>query len=211
MAREAAGDSLTSTGRGEGEALGCHGNELMARESWQRGCRGNADSQGEKYISTPSYKNHEHKKDQRKQRLWRKPRRGRRRGRRGASTNSSRVEHVHTVPCLALGMGKGLSQPRARLRVPRSGRKKGGEHWSKQSQLSQHVCGRRAQRPWFRLQSCAGRARVATRHCSQPRGSGAVPEVCPSQQPSQQHQAEEETDSGPSQGKYRGPPRFSKA
>lgn len=103
----------------------------MARESWQRGCRGNADSQGEKYISTPSYKNHEHKKDQRKQRLWRKPRRGRRRGRQSASTNSSRVEHVHTVPCLALGIGKGLSQPQARLRVPRSERKKGREHWSR--------------------------------------------------------------------------------
>lgn len=98
----------------------------MVRESWQGGCRGNADSQGAKYNSTPSYKNREHKKDERRQRSWRKPRRGRRRGRRGASTNSSRVEHVHTVPCLALGMGKGLPQPQARLRVPRrEGRKAG--------------------------------------------------------------------------------------
>lgn len=113
----------------------------MVRESWQGGCRGNADSQGAKYNSTPSYKNRKHKKDKKRQCLWRKPRCGRRRGRRGASTNSSRVEHVHTVPCLALGMGKGLPQPQARLRVPRSGRKKGRERWSKQTQLSQHTCG----------------------------------------------------------------------
>lgn len=37
--------------------------------------------------------------------------------------------------------------------------------------------------------------------CSQTRGSGAVPEVSPSQQPGQQHWAEEKTDSGPSEGK----------
>lgn len=84
----------------------------MACESWQGGRRGNADSQGAKYNSTPSYKNCEHKKDQRRQRLWRKPRRGRRRGRRGASTNSGRVDMSILYRAWPWAWGKGCPSPR---------------------------------------------------------------------------------------------------
>lgn len=61
----------------------------------------------------------------------------------GRQHQQQQGRHVHTVPCLALGMGKELPlpQPQACLCVPRSGRRKSREHWSKQTQLSQHTCG----------------------------------------------------------------------
>lgn len=38
----------------------------------------------------------------------------------GRQHQQQQGRRVHTVPCLALGMGKGLPQPQACLRVPRS-------------------------------------------------------------------------------------------
>lgn len=110
----------------------------MVCESWQGGCRGNADSQGAKYNSTPSYKNREHKKDERRQTLmenateWQEER---------APGRQHQQQQGRACPyCTVLGPGHGeraAPAPGTSLSTQKW-KKKGREHWSKQTQLSQH-------------------------------------------------------------------------
>lgn len=93
-------------GRGEGEALGGHG-EMNGTRELAEGLRGQRRT-----PPPPEEQNRFHLQriktakttDKRRRRSQRKPRR--------ASTEGSRVERVCTVPCLAPGMGKGLSPAR---------------------------------------------------------------------------------------------------
>lgn len=203
MAKEAAGDSLTPAGRGEGEALGSQGDELMACESWQRGCRGNADSQGAKYISTPSYKNREHKKDQRKQCYGESH--GVAGGEGAGAPAPTAAGSSLSIPYRAWpwAWGKGLPQPQARLQVPRSGRKAGSTGANRLNCPSTSV----GTEPRGHGSGCS----LIPGGLVWPPGTIHSPEGLSSQHPGQQHREEEDTDSGPLEDKYRGPPRFSNA
>lgn len=128
-----------------------------------------------RYISSPAYKNRKHEKDKRRQRLQRKPRRGRR-GHRGASTNGSRVEPVCTVPCGALGMGKGdAPSPRHISEYPEEEGKRAGSAGANGLNCPDASAGTEPRGHGSGCSLPPRRACVAARCCSQPGGSGAVP------------------------------------
>lgn len=155
----------------------------MACESWQRSCRGNADSQGAKYISTPSYKNREHNKGGNAYGESHGVAGGEGAGAPAPTAAGSSMSILYRAWPWA--WGKGCPSPRHVSEYPEVEGRRAGSTGANRLNCPSTSVG--AEPRGFRLQSHAWRARVATGHRSQPRGSGAVPEDCPPQQPGQQH------------------------